>query len=317
MPRRVPLPPEFTARPFSVGAGHVAGLGRERLRGADLVTPYSGVRLASVVDLDFTSRCAALDLRLQSSTGFSHLTAARLWGVPLAEPFSPAEPLHVTTVLPATRPRLRGVCGHTAAVGTTFCSRTGLRVTDPATTWLALASVLSLDELVVAGDHFVLTSRKPTPGERRPYVDLEALGEAVDRSRGRHVRKAREAFALVRDGAESRQETRLRLAMLRRGLPEPDLNVDVFDARGRWLGRGDMVYPKWRVIVEYDGDQHRTDARQYDRDITRHDDFTAAGYRHVRVRRFGMGSGPASGAARAEAALRAAGWTRAAASRSQ
>jgi very-short-patch-repair endonuclease len=42
------------------------------------------------------------------------------------------------------------------------------------------------------------------------------------------------------------------------------------------------------VIVEYDGDQHRTSTLQYDRDITRFDRATDAGFRVIRVRARGL-----------------------------
>ncbi|WP_157078983.1 hypothetical protein [Herbiconiux solani] len=198
--------------------------------------------------------------------------------------------------------------GHTLAADAEFAERFGLSVTDPAATWMALAAFLQPIELVIAADHLVLTPRVQDPVDERPFVPLPMLVDAVRRHSGRHIRVLRSAVELVRDGAESAQETRLRLALVDAGLPEPLLNVDVTDARGRFLGRGDMVYPEWGVIVEYDGDHHRTDARQYDKDLTRHEAFTLSGWRHVRVRRFGMAEGPTSGVARTEAALRSAGW---------
>jgi hypothetical protein len=52
------------------------------------------------------------------------------------------------------------------------------------------------------------------------------------------------------------------------GLPEPELNIDLYAACGRWLARPDFVWRRQRVVGEYDGDQHRTDrsAWQYERE---------------------------------------------------
>ncbi|MCU1405843.1 MAG: hypothetical protein JWQ43_2146, partial [Glaciihabitans sp.] len=61
--------------------------------------------------------------------------------------------------------------------------------------------------------------------------------------------------------------------------------MDVRSAEGLWLGRADLVYPRWRTIVEYDGDQHRADTRQYEKDITRMETFADQGWNVVRVRR--------------------------------
>lgn len=83
-------------------------------------------------------------------------------------------------------------------------------------------------------------------------------------------------------------ETLLRLLLVRAGLPEPELNQELFDARGRWIGRFDMVHREARVIVEYDGDQHRKDTRQYELDISRIDRAIAAKWTVVRVRARGV-----------------------------
>jgi len=288
------------------------GLGRERLRGADLHIPFPAVRLHRSVQPGLLERCAALALRLPVHAGFSHITAARLWGIPLAEPWSATELLHVTSIRPGARVRVAGVCGHTAAAGSRFVNRSGLPVTDALSTLLSLAS-LGVEELVVAGDHLALTPRHPrsrVSADPRPHLPLEALQAGVASAGGRDIRAVREAAGLVRDGAESRQETRLRLAMLRRGLPEPQLNVDVFDRHGGFIGRADMIYPHHRVIVEYDGGQHYSNERQHDRDMVRREEFAAAGYRYVSVRKYGMGRSPGAnaGTARVEAALRDSGW---------
>jgi hypothetical protein len=56
--------------------------------------------------------------------------------------------------------------------------------------------------------------------------------------------------SLIRPGAESRPETLVRLAVAGAGRPEPEVNVDIVDGSGRFLGRGDLVHRGWKVIVE-------------------------------------------------------------------
>jgi hypothetical protein len=309
MPRPDPLPRSLRGSAFSVGQAITAGVGRERLRRADLVSPFPGVRIAASADLEFQTRCRALATRLNADTGFSGVTAARIWGVPLPREMDDDAAVHVATVLPRTRVRVRGVIGRALPAGTRLVVRNGVRVTDPETTWLALSRILSFDDLVAAGDHLVLTPRYPERDDRRPHTAASALVRAAAGWSGRDARAARLASAFVRDGAESRRETMLRLAMIRRGLPEPVLNQDVHWPDGRLIGRADMWFPAWKVIVEYDGDHHRTDARQHDRDLVRREDFIAADFTHVTVRKFGLTENANSGAARAERALRAHGWT--------
>jgi very-short-patch-repair endonuclease len=91
-------------------------------------------------------------------------------------------------------------------------------------------------------------------------------------------------------------------------MPEPSLNVGVTSREGRLLGRGDLVWPEWRTVVEYDGDNHRTSDKQYDRDIRRIEDFVAAEWRVVRVRKHGLFVATSDTVARVRSALTAGGW---------
>ena len=83
-------------------------------------------------------------------------------------------------------------------------------------------------------------------------------------------------------------ETALRILLLRAGLPEPELNQELRDHRRRWIGRFDMVYREARVIVEYDGDHHRTSTIQYERDISRVERAMAARWTVLKVRAQGI-----------------------------
>ncbi|WP_085477530.1 hypothetical protein [Rathayibacter oskolensis] len=114
-------------------------------------------------------------------------------------------------------------------------------------------------------------------------MPLADLHERVDRFQGRGRARLREALALVRDGADSPPETHFRLASVRAGLPEPQLQVPLFDSAGRLLGGPDGWYPGERVAWEYEGDGHRTSNRRFARDLGRYDDFAAIGVRVVRV----------------------------------
>jgi very-short-patch-repair endonuclease len=98
------------------------------------------------------------------------------------------------------------------------------------------------------------------------------------------------------------------LLLVRAGIPEPSLNVGVSSRQGRLLGRGDLVWPEWRTVVEYDGDNHRTSDKQYDRDIRRIEDFVAAEWRVVRVRKRGLFVATSDTVARVRSALAAGGW---------
>lgn len=290
MPRK-PLPPQLRAAAFTVGQGRSLGLGQSRLRGPDLQRPFRGVRIgigasapeAPSPEQVLRIRCAAPALVVPAGAVFSHLTAARLWPLPLTWPRA-VEPIHLSVQRPARPPRRKGVAGHVVSDPLmTVVRRGGLRLVDASTLWCQLAGQLSLPDLVAVGDALTLVPVFAPTWAQRPWVTLDQLTRRVQLFRGRGTANAATALTHVRPGAESRQESILRLALLEAGLPEPEVNVDICDARGRFLGRGDLVYRRWKVIVEYDGDQHRTDTRQFDRDVLRLEGFAFGGWTVVRV----------------------------------
>ncbi len=232
---------------------------------------------------------------------FSHATAARLWGCPLPHTLTRGSAIHVTATAPTRAPEGRGVIGHQSQPELAATARRyDLPVADASLTFCQLASVLPLDDLIVIGDHLVLDPAVLDPHDIRPHVTLADLQERVRRFTGRGARLAASAMRLVRQGAESRPETLLRLLLGRAGLPEPEVNPELTDAAGRWLGRADLVYLEWRVIAEYDGDQHRTDTRQYEKDIARFERFVEAGWTVVKVRKTGLFAQPRGTVARVE-----------------
>ena len=66
------------------------------------------------------------------------------------------------------------------------------------------------------------------------------------------------------------------------GLPVPECNLIIGDDQGP-IGRVDLVYLAHKLIIEYEGDQHRTDRNQWNRDIDRHEDFARDHWILIRV----------------------------------
>ena len=291
-------------------------MGEGRLRGPDLARPFHGVRAPVTYrdpaesDLDRMLRaCADFGPLLVEGRFFSHTTAAMMWGCPLPPGLDAASAIHVSARAPRNAPRGVGITGHQATdLRIATIARHGLAVSDAASTWLALASMLPLDELVAIGDHLVLDPFVLDPADPRPFVTIAELHVRTEAFHGRGARRALTALGLVRLGSESRPETLLRLLLLRARLPEPELNLEVRDAGGRWLGRADLVWPEWRTVAEYDGDQHRSSTGQYEKDISRVDRFLAAGWKVVRVRKRGLFVTPQDTVARIADALASHGW---------
>lgn len=159
----------------------------------------------------------------------------------------------------------------------------GARIVPPGLAFVQAAGILTFRELVVAADHLIRPRRKP---DRPPIAALEVLQAAVEAASTRGIRRARAALSFARVGAESRLETLLRLLLASYGLDHHfQLQVDVFDRQGRWIGRFDLVDLERRLIVEYDGEHHRTSTSQYERDGDRLEEAADAGYKVIRVRK--------------------------------
>ncbi|MEO7121569.1 MAG: DUF559 domain-containing protein [Lacisediminihabitans sp.] len=93
----------------------------------------------------------------------------------------------------------------------------------------------------------------------------------------------RAALPSVRLRVRSPRETLLRLLLVAAGLPEPEINFWIYSDHGEFLTESDLVYAKEKVVIEYEGDHHRTDLRQWRKDIARREALEDAGWRVIRV----------------------------------
>jgi hypothetical protein len=150
----------------------------------------------------------------------------------------------------------------------------GLPVTTPARTAFDLgrhlprnAGVARLDALANA------TGLKAT--------DVDPL---IERYRGvRGMKRLRTAAELMDAGAQSPKETWLRLLFVDAGLPRPTTQLVVHNGDHYPLAYLDLGWEEYRVGAEYDGDQHRTDRRQYRKDRSRRTMIDDLGWKVVYV----------------------------------
>jgi very-short-patch-repair endonuclease len=300
MKPRIPLPAPLDSGPFTVRSAIEAGLGQKRLRGVDLEVPFSGVRTAgerrveSPYSRTTTSsnvagaresagRARTTDSREQISQLYRALqtklpqiayacgpTAALIMGVPLPARLQRSSSVHVA-VPPAARTLVgRGIRGHTLeSIGDTPRDWNGLRVSSPEQLWCELAPVLSLTELVAAGDYLIHW--------RQPLTTVTQLAAAVTGFAGhRGVRKLRMALALLNDRAESPKESELRVIVVLAGITGLEVNLSI-TTTGGFTYRGDIAFPRQMVLIEYQGDHHR-DPETFRRDMTRASRLEADGW---------------------------------------
>jgi hypothetical protein len=148
-----------------------------------------------------------------------------------------------------------------------------LSVTTPARTAYDLARQLPRGKAVARLDALMRAT---------PYSVEDVLLLAKRYPGARGLRRLRVAMPLVDGGSASPKETWLRLLLVDARLPLPVTQIPV-NENWRLVAVLDMGWEKYKVAVEYDGDQHRSDRRQYVRDQRRLRKLKAMGWIVIRV----------------------------------
>lgn len=150
----------------------------------------------------------------------------------------------------------------------------GMRVTSPARTAFDLGRLRQPREAVPILDALLRATATKS-------VDVLPIADSRPGSRG--VRRLRSVLDFVDGGAESPQESRVRMLLQSAGLPKPETQIEFFDQYGYVRIRVDMGWREWKVAVEYDGVQHWSDRRQRSWDIDRIAILESMGWVVVRV----------------------------------
>lgn len=321
MTRPADLPRSLTTGPFSISEARSLGVNDGRLRRSDLRTPFRGIRSpASAESFDIAPphetveqswarararnrvRALAYARGMPQGQFFSHVTAAFLHGLPLPDRFRDVEWLDVATRNRSLRRTGTAVRGHLASRVDRVCSVGSLPVASAVDTWCQLSTTLTLDELIIMGDALVR--------RRDPLATMSVLAAAVAGRAGRPGAKVlRDAMALVRPRTDSPRETMLRLLIVRAGLPEPDVNLELRNRNGAFMAWGDLAYARYKILLEYDGEVHRTDERQFHRDVDRLDEIMEEDWRVIRYNKSHLGTRRNDIEGRIRRALLARGWT--------
>jgi len=253
-------------QPFTRAAGLAAGLTPAALRGPRFRRLGHGVYVATAAAPTALMAARAVLLGYDGRAHASHATAARVHGLPI--PVLADE--HVTVTRAAHRKDRADARVHVSR-DPDVVTIGGVRVSSARQTFVELAGMLGLVDLVVLGDALV----RAGPTTR---ADLVAFCAA---SSHHCARAARRAAALVREAVDSPMETRLRLLLVLSGLPEPEVNRTIRADNGDVLRRYDLSWPAARVIVEYDGRQHVERVEQWESDLDRREAIDDEGWRIV------------------------------------
>ena len=311
-----PLPAYLQDTVFALSQLRREGLSAKRVERRDVVRVGSGLyALRSVVaeadeEALYRMRSYAV-VRDCPGTWLSHVTAARVMRAPLPGRLYRDPAVHLS--LEKQKPRIQraGVRAHritgAAHRAVTLPGSRDIRLTGPEWLFLELAPLCSLEELVAVGDWLVREPRHWAERRDLAYSTPEDLRKRLDTA-GRVPGKlrAREALDLVRVGADSPKETAFRLALIRAGLPEPELQVRL-EVLGPVTRYADAAYPEYRIAIQYDGAGHFT-PQQARADQRRDNEFVAAGWLVLRFNVADDRECYVSAVAQVRAALLSRGW---------
>jgi hypothetical protein len=230
---------------------------------------HRDVYIARGIDLTAATRAHAAWLWSQRRGVVAGHSASVLHGAKWIDARRPAEIIHKNRHVPV------GVRSWSDRIDDDeIVQLAGMTVTSPARTALDIASRYRLGDAVASIDSL-------TRATDLKIADVELLAERHKGRRG--IRRARAALSLADGGAESPRETWLRLLLIRAGFPTPRTQIPVYDDYGQLIAVLDMGWEDMKLAVEYEGDHHRTDRRQFNRDIRRAEALADFGWVVVRV----------------------------------
>ncbi|KAB1644784.1 hypothetical protein [Gulosibacter chungangensis] len=280
------LPPQFQSGAFSVSAAVAAGVTPGKLRNPKLHAPFVGVR-SHTEPISRRERAIALGQRLSDGQAISGLAAAELWGLRIPNLANTrSADIEVLTRASVSRVRIGGVKSRAIRDDFFRASRLGsVPVVSPVLAVLTSAMHLNAFDITVMLDA-LLTDFNKYPSlnfAERPLLvpaDLPAILAKFERMRG--IRTLRQAVVRARPRVESPMESVARLQFVDAGLPEPEVQPEVFLDDGT-LYRPDLGYPEAGLYLNYDGDFHFTDQATIDADVLRDRQFQEAGMRLMHV----------------------------------
>jgi Protein of unknown function (DUF559) len=248
------------------------GLSRTVLEGRRFRRLHRLVYICADVALTIQVRVIAALLILPPGTAGTGVTALRVYGLDVGGD----RRLHFTSTRPHQR-RIDGVIVHRRLRAALRWFWGEIPVTTPEQTFVEAARQLSLVDRVIVGDWLI----------HQKLATLAGLQRFVDTVHDHGVKRARRAMGFVREGVESPRETVLRLMIVFARLPEPEPNVTVGD-EFEAVGKPDLVYFRFRVLVEYDGLYHLESRAQQNSDLRRREALEALGWRVIVITAEGM-----------------------------
>jgi hypothetical protein len=230
---------------------------------------FRGVYVRKDRDVSLRDRATGAWLVSRRTGVISGVAASALHGAPWVDPNVPIE------LVGAKCSAQEGMIPRTERVADDEITRVaGLPVTTRVRTAFDLGRHLDRPEALARLDALMWNQR---------FSIDEVLALATRYPRARGIRQLRELLPLVDGGAESPRESRIRLWLHDAGFPHPETQIPVLAGTTRPVAFLDMGWRDFMVAVEYDGDHHRKDRKQYVKDIARLRMLEALGWKVIRV----------------------------------
>jgi very-short-patch-repair endonuclease len=244
MARTAFIPAALTKKPFSLEEARRHGLTLSSLRGkvwrrlgAELYC-WQGLRQDPWLTL------SAVNQLLPSDAVFAGATAAWMFGLDLA----PIDPVEIIVPLESSIRSRAGVSVRRCElVASDVATVRGLRATAINRTLRDLCLRLPALDALIAVDMAVNLG----------LTDAQALRRHANTAQGGAGAHRLRTLASLTAAAESPMETRLRWLLIQAGLPCPEVQTNLRDRWQRFVGRADLYYAAPRLILEYDGANHR------------------------------------------------------------
>ncbi|GAA3531214.1 hypothetical protein AFL01nite_17670 [Aeromicrobium flavum] len=259
-----PVPDSLRGRAFTTAEALAAGVTRRMLEGPrfEAVHRGRGIWAASGEPRDLAFLLHADRLVLPPDAVVSHVTGLRLHGVDIG-----GSRRHWSTNAPR-RSKLASVVLHRRQAPLAATIVGGFPVLPPERCLVDAAIELSHRDIVRAADALIAAGAMTPESFARFALTRHLHG----------VRRSRANAGRTRERVASFRETDLRLLLAVAGLPEAEVNLDIFDAHGTHLACGDLVYVQRRIVLEYDGWYHDRTASQRRKDLIRRENLEADGW---------------------------------------
>jgi very-short-patch-repair endonuclease len=266
VPRTPNVPRELKRGPFSLDEARAAGLTLSSLKGKAWKRIDAQLYQWSAQSEHTMLTLSAWHRLLPPGIVFAGGTAAWLFGLDV----EPTKPVEIAAPPNAgLRSRAGLIVGRYEIPPTEVVSIRGFCATALPRTLARICVGLPAVDALVAIDmavHLRLTNSA-------------ALTQYAEAAKGRPGAGRLRSLALLAAPAESPMETRLRWLLIQARLPRPEVQTNLQVSTSQQVVRADLYYPTKRLILEYDGGNHRERLVEDDR---RQNLLISAGFRLLR-----------------------------------